>query len=142
MANFKKAKQQPILDEKTQLTLLVSSQLGWLSDPKNLEKNISIVWQNPRKKLKGGLRLTDKGFDVFTKELEMKSYTIEFPKDLTLTNQIIIWLDRFIDGPWYINKKSIIVFKEKMAVQLILFSGDVQQFGLAKAMSLKYDDEN
>jgi hypothetical protein len=55
----------------------------------------------------------------------------------------MIWLDRFIDGPWHITKKSIVVFKEKTAVQLILFSGDVQKFGLAKAMSLKsHTEEN
>ena len=83
------------------------------------------------------MRLTEQGYEVFTTQMEMKSYDIEFPKDFTLTNQVMIWLDRFIDGPWHITKKSIVVFKEKTAVQLILFSGDVQKFGLAKAMSLK-----
>lgn len=140
MANCKKQKLKPILDDKTQLTLLISNHLSWLVDPKNLEKNISIVWQNPRKKLHGGLRLTDKGFDVFTNEMDMKTYNIEFPKEFSLTNQVIIWLDHFIDCPWYITKKSIVVFKEKTAVQLILFSGDVQKFGLAKAMSLKNEE--
>ena len=43
MANCKKQKLKPILDDKTQLTLLISNHLGWLVDPKNLEKNIAQV---------------------------------------------------------------------------------------------------
>ncbi|MEI6882391.1 MAG: hypothetical protein WCK82_13815 [Bacteroidota bacterium] len=131
------------MDIKTQLTKIVSTQLGWPSDEKTLEKNKAIIWQNPRKKDQGGQRLTDQGYDVFTVQMDMKSYEVDFPKEFTLTNQVLIWLDRFIDGPWYITKKSIVVFKEKTAVQLVLFSGDVAKFGMAKAMSLKsHTEEN
>ena len=131
------------LDTKSQLTKIVSEHLGWPADTKSLQKNHAVLWQNPRKKDVGGMRLTEQGYEVFTTQMEMKSYDIEFPKDFTLTNQVMIWLDRFIYGPWHINKKSIVVFKEKTAVQLILFSGDVQKFGLAKAMSLKsHTEEN
>jgi len=131
------------LDVKSQLTKLVSEHLGWPADAKSLQKNHAVLWQNPRKKDVGGMRLTEQGYEVFTTQMEMKSYDIDFPKDFTLTNQVMIWLDRFIDGPWHITKKSIVVFKEKTAVQLILFSGDVQKFGLAKAMSLKsHTEEN
>jgi hypothetical protein len=129
------------MDIKSHLTKVVSKQLGWPDDSKSLAKNHSIIWQNPRKKDIGGMRLTDEGFTVFTEQMDMKSYDIEFPKEFTLTNQVTIWLDRFIDGPYYITKKSIIVFKEKTAVQLVLFSGDVEKFGMAKAMSLKNNTE-
>lgn len=125
------------MDVKQHLTKIVSQQLGWPTEEKLLAKNHQLIWQNPRKKDVGGMRLTDEGFSVFTEQMEMKSYNIEFPKEFTLTNQVTIWLDRFIDGPYYITKKSIVVFKEKTAVQLVLFSGDVQKFGLAKAMSSK-----
>ena len=129
------------MDVKEQLTKIVSEQLGWPVDAKSLEKNHTILWQNPRKKAVGGQRLTDQGFAVFTEQMEMKSYDIEFPKEFTLTNQTVIWLDRFIDGPYYLTKKSIVVFKEKTAVHLVLFSGDVAKFGMAKAMSLKSHTE-
>lgn len=129
------------MDQKHHLTQIVSQQLGWPTDEKSIEKNHSLIWQNPRKKTVGGMRLTDEGFVTFTEKMDMKSYDIDFPKEFTLTNQVTIWLDRFIDGPYYITKKSIIVFKEKTAVQLVLFSGDVQKFGLAKAMSLKNNTE-
>lgn len=129
------------MDIKSHLTKVVSTQLGWPADEKSLAKNHALIWQNPRKKDVGGMRLTDEGFTVFTEQMDMKSYDIEFPKEFTLTNQVTIWLDRFIDGPYYITKKSIIVFKEKTAVQLVLFSGDVEKFGMAKAMSLKNNTE-
>jgi hypothetical protein len=129
------------MDQKHHLTKIVSTQLGWPTDAKTLEKNHVLLWQNPRKKSQGGMRLTDEGFATFTEKMDMKSYDIEFPKEFTLTNQVTIWLDRFVDGPYYITKKSIVVFKEKTAVQLILFSGDVQKFGMAKAMSPKSNTE-
>jgi hypothetical protein len=129
------------MDIKGHLTKVVSMQLGWPTDEKGLAKNHALIWQNPRKKDVGGMRLTEEGFTVFTEQMDMKSYDIEFPKEFTLTNQTTIWLDRFIDGPYYITKKSIIVFKEKTAVQLVLFSGDVEKFGMAKAMSLKNNTE-
>lgn len=129
------------MDVKRELTKIVSTQLGWPIDPKGLEKNHAVIWQNTRNKSNGGFRLTDQGFEVFTEKMDMKSYDIEFPKEFVLTNQVVIWLDRFIDGPWYMTKKSIVVFKEKTAVQLVLFSGDVQKFGMAKAMSLKSHTE-
>lgn len=118
---------------------MIGKQLGWTDSESNGKHN--IIWQNPRKKTTGGNRLTDEGYRVFIEEMDIKSYSIDFPKDFTLSNQTTIWLDRFIDGPYYITKKAIVVFKEKTAVQLILFSGDVQKFGLAKAMSKNNEGE-
>ena len=123
------------MDQKLALTKLACEQLGWGTDDATVNKKHGIIWQNPRKKEIGGNRLTTEGFRVLVEDLDIKKYDIEFPNDLTITNQIVIWLDRFIDGPYYVNKSSISVFKEKTAVQLILFSGDIQKFGLAKAMS-------
>jgi len=121
------------MHEKLQLTELLGNTLGW-TDAERAEKHC-LIWQNTRKRNSGGLRLTDEGFRVFTEDMDIKHYYMEFPKDLTLTNQTTIWLDRFIEGPYHIAKNGISVFKEKTAVQLILFSGDVQKFGLAKAMN-------
>jgi len=130
------------MDVKRHLTKIISNHLGWPTDATTLEKNHVLIWQNPRKKEIGGNRLTDEGLSIFTEKMDMKSYEIDFPKEMTLTNKVTIWLDRFIDGPYYITKTSIIVFKEKTAVQLVLFSGDVQKFGLAKVMSQEAQKED
>ena len=99
-------------------------------------------WQNTRIKDAGGLRLTDEGFRFITEELELATYDVPYPPDFTLTTQVIIWLDKFIDCPYYMGKKSITVTNEKKAVELHLFSGDVRKYGLAKAMARQRAEDN
>jgi hypothetical protein len=120
------------MDIKSHLTKLVSEHLGLPTDSKSLEKFQILIWQNPRKKDIGGLRLTEQGLDIFVTKMEMKYYEIEFPKEMKLTNNTTILLDRYIDSPYYITKKATVVFKEKTAIQLVLFSGDLEKFSRAK----------
>jgi hypothetical protein len=89
------------------------------------------VWFNIREKQTGGWRLTFDGYKYLKDILGYKDYKIEFPKDegWQVTSQTTIWMDRFIDCPYFLDKDAIIVFKEKTAFQLILFSGDVHKFG-------------
>jgi hypothetical protein len=84
------------------------------------------------------MRLTERGLEDFETKVGLKSYKIDFPEPIeVVTNQLILHLDRFIDSPYYVTKKYIKVFTEKMAVQLVLFSGDIQKYGLARALSAK-----
>lgn len=92
-------------------------------------------WYSTRDKEIGGLRLTDLGLDFIIAHADIKTYNIKLPKDFTLTSQIVIWLDQFIDSPFHITKKEITVLSEKAAFELYLFSGDVKKMGHAKAMS-------
>lgn len=121
------------MDIKQQLTDLLAKKLNW-SDSETKEK-YHVIWQNTRRKEIGGMRLTEEGFRLLTEELDLQTYEIEMPKEIIFTNQVVIWLDKYIDGPYYLNKKTIVVFKEKTAVQLVLFSGNVQKFGLAKSIN-------
>ena len=73
-------------------------------------------------------------FDVIN-EIDLATYDVPYPKDMPLTTQVIIFLDKFIDCPYYISPRSIIVTNEKKAVELTLFSGDLRKYGLTKAMS-------
>lgn len=92
---------------------------------------------NNRKKDEGGLRLTDEGFEFIKTSLELKVYEIPFPASLDLKPQVIIFLDRFIDCPYYLTPETITVLAERKAFELHLFSGDVRQYGLNKAMRRK-----
>jgi hypothetical protein len=121
------------MDIKRHLTQLVINEKNEPSE--SFDKLYNYIWQNPRKKSSGGLRLTEEGYQLLVNELDLKSYSIDFCKETTITNQVMIWLDKFIDSPYYIDKNSIVVFKEKMAVQLILFNGDIQKYGIARAMA-------
>ncbi len=99
-------------------------------------------WWNVRVKNDGGLRLTDQAMDFITNESEIKIYKIDFPKDFSITPQILLWLDKFIDSPYYITKRTISVLKEKAAFELYLFSGDVQKLGYNKALSKRLSQES
>ena len=110
---------------------------------KELNKSINDVtvaefmplwWKNNRNKESGGLRLTDLGYEVLT-EINLATYDIPYPRDVPLSTQVIIHLDKFIDCPYYLTNRSIIVTNEKKAVELTLFSGDLRKYGLTKAVT-------
>jgi hypothetical protein len=110
---------------------------------KQLDKTINEVtikeympqwWQNTRSKDTGGLRLTDEGLRMVIEDIELSTYDVPYPADFELTTQTIIFLDHFIDCPYYMGRRSITVLNEKKALELHLFSGDIRKYGLTKAM--------
>jgi len=121
---------------KSKLTKYIAETLGLKTDEKSLRKLQSILFLSTRNKSKGGLRLSDQGFDTLQKA-DLKFYKIKLDEPVVYNNQLIIWLDHFIDCPWYITNKDIYVFGEKMAVQLVLFSGNIVKFTIAKDKSTK-----
>jgi hypothetical protein len=123
--------------EKTQLTEKLLGQLGLPTDSKTVKKYLHLWWTDPRKSKENSFRLTIEGLDFLENKIGLAKYKIDIPEDTVWNNQLLLRLDKFIESPYYIDKKSIIVFREKTAVELILFSGDIQKYGLAKAMSLK-----
>ena len=72
-------------------------------------------------------------------KVDLKTYDIKFPAKVIFTPQTYLWLDEFVDCPYYVDKKQIIVTMEKMALQLMLFSGDITKYGIARAMSKAED---
>jgi hypothetical protein len=98
-------------------------------------------WFNVRDKDEGGLRLTEDGIDFVQKDADIKTYTIKFPGHVTLTPQILVWLDQQIKSPYHVTKKEITVLSEKDAFELYLFSGDVRKMGYAKALSKRLNQE-
>jgi hypothetical protein len=101
----------------------------------------SIWWWNTRNKDSGGLRLTEEGLNFITETAQLKTYTVKFPKEITITPQILVWLDNFIESPYYITKKDITVITEKAAFELYLFSGDIRKLGYGKALSQRMSQE-
>lgn len=107
----------------------------------DLEKYSKFFWFSFRSKNEGGLRLTQDGFDFIVKHCDLKSYKVDFPKELTFTPQVLLWLDKFIQSPFFITKSTITVFSEKVAFELYLFSGDIRKMGAAKAMAKNYNQD-
>lgn len=97
---------------------------------------------NIRKKSEGGLRLTEEGLDYITNTLDLQVYEIPFPATLDLKPQVILFLDKFIDCPYYLTPETITVLSERKSFELHLFSGDVRHYGLIKAMKRKDSSQN
>lgn len=124
------------MDTKRSLTKQFLNDLGMPNDPKDIENIIWAWWRNPREGEKS-FGLTGLGFNILSKNIGLKFYQIDIPDSTIITNQITIWMDKYIDCPFYLDKKSIYVSREKVAVQLILFSGDLYKFGKSKETSRK-----
>jgi hypothetical protein len=116
---------------KKDLSRRLYDELGEKAGNITLKQFHSSIWFNTREKKVGGWRLTEVGYDCLKNTLGYKDYKIDFPKeeDYHVTSQTVIWMDRFIDCPYFLLPDAIVVFKEKTAFQLILFSGDVHKFG-------------
>ena len=125
-----------------ELTAKFIDQLSLPKDEKSFRKYHTTWWANPRDKLSNSLRLTDAGFKTLKERVELKSYDIAFPENTVWNSQLILHLDKFLESPYYIDRKIITVFREKTAVELMLFSGDLQKYGLAKAMSQKNNSKS
>jgi NAD-dependent DNA ligase len=124
---------------KETYTKLFLNELGHSINEASLKEYMPVWWQNTRNKGAGGLRLTDEGLEVLT-QIGLAVYEIPWPKEMVLTTQVIIFLDQFIDCPYYLNKDSITVTNERKAVELTLFSGDLRKYGIVKAMTRSKKD--
>jgi hypothetical protein len=126
---------------KVTYTKLFLKELGKSYNDLSVKEHMPLWWYNTRQKDVGGLRLTDDGFDIINK-IELQTYDIPYPRDMPMTTQVIIFLDKFIDCPYYLTNRSITVTNERKAVELGLFSGDLRKYGLTKAMSRSKKDED
>ena len=127
------------MDWKETYTKIFLKQLGMALTEPNIKQYMPIWWQNTRAKDVGGLRLTEEGYQMLS-QIEIAVYDVPYPKDMPLTTQVIIFLDQFIDCPYFLTNRSITVTNEKKAVELTLFSGDLRKYGLTKALSRQKKD--
>jgi hypothetical protein len=119
---------------KETYTKIFLKQSGKSANPTSIAQYYPVWWQNTRTKDEGGLRLTEEGFRFLTEDLDLAVYEVPLPRDFKPTTNTIIWLDKFIDCPYYLTTHSIYVTNEKKAVELHLFSGDIHKYGLTKAL--------
>jgi hypothetical protein len=117
------------------LTKIFLQQWGKSTDDANLKIFSRTWWQSNRVNKQTALRLTEEGFNFLVNELELKAYEIPFTEPIELSPQTIVFLERYIDCPYYLTIESITVFTERKSFELMLFSDDIRKFGLVKAMS-------
>jgi hypothetical protein len=120
---------------KRELTKKFLEELSLDTSTKSIRQYHTLWWMNPRTSKSNGFRLTERGFEMMMVNLQLTHYDVVFPEEIEWDSRLILRLDKHLDSPYFINRKSITVFKEKTAIELILFGGDVQKYGLAKERS-------
>lgn len=128
-----------MIDRDT-LTKIFLQQWGKTTDDANLSMYSRTWWQSNRANKQNAFRLSDKGYEFLVGELELKEYEVPFTEPIELSPQTIIFLERYIDCPYYLTTQSITVFSEKKSFELYLFSDDIRKFGLIKAMNERQRD--
>ena len=122
------------------LTKVFLQHWGKSVDDANLNLYSHKWWQSNRTNKKNAFRLSDEGFDFLSNTLELQQYEVPFTEPIELSPQTIIFLERYIDCPYYLTNQSITVFSERKSFELYLFSDDIRKFGLIKAMNEREKD--
>jgi hypothetical protein len=124
------------------LTKIFLQQWGKTIDDTNVNIYGRAWWQSNRRDKQTNLRLSDEGYMFLTSELDLKAYEIPFTEPIELSPQTIIFLERYVDCPYYLTNMSITVFTERKSFELYMFSDDIRKFGLIKAMNEREKDLN
>jgi len=114
--------------DKLKLTEVIISKLPEGSEM-DVNTAMKVWWYNIR--ASGGLRLTELGYFVFKKVMDLESYSIPIDWE-TFDRMTVLKLDRKLQMPYYIevNKKipkNIIFFGSKEAMIARLY-GDLNKF--------------
>lgn len=126
---------------KEAFTRIFLLQWGKSTDSVNVELHSRKWFKSHRTDHKNGLRLTDDGYWFLTEILNLTAYEIPFTETVELSPQAIIFLDRYLDCPYYLTYKSITVFSERRSFELYMFADDIRKYGLIKAMNARLKDE-
>lgn len=130
------------MDIKDRYTEIFLKAAGITFNENEVKKYKMQWWWNYRNKENSGFRLTHQAIEFIEKKAQIKTYKIKFPEEFSFTPQVLLWLDKYIESPYYINKKYIFVLKEKSALELYLFSGDIKKLGHTKALSKRLNQES
>lgn len=122
-----------MIDRKT-YTKIFLKQLNKSTDAANVKLHMNRWWQSKRTKENGGLRLSRAGYELMRDTLDIREYDIPFTSSIDLSPQTIIFLDQFMDCPYYLTPHHISVFSEKKHFELYMFSDDISRYGLMKAI--------
>jgi hypothetical protein len=122
------------------LTKIFLQQWGKSIDDANVKIFSRKWWQSNRAGKQTAFRLSEEGYEFLVKDLELKEYEIPFTEPIELSPQTIIFLERYLDCPYYLTPFSITVFTERKNFELMLFSDDIRKFGLVKAMNEREKD--
>lgn len=115
---------------RDELTKIFLQQWGKSTDDVNV-KLYSRQWWKSNQATKPSFRLSNEGLLFLTNTLNLTCYEVSFEKKNEINSQFLVHLAKYIDSPYYLTNTSIIVFSEKLSIELSLID-DIQKFGLRK----------
>lgn len=130
------------MDLKESYTRTFLSAAGVDPSDNTVKEFKALWWWNLRSSNSKSLRLTDQGLEFVKDKAEIRVYEIELPEELKVTAQLLVWMDQLLDSPYYLTKKQIIVLKEKAALEIHLFSGDIKKMGYAKSIAKRFNSDS
>lgn len=130
------------MDLKESYTRVFLSAAGVDASDKTIKEFKVLWWWNLRSKNSKSLRLTDDGISFVKEKAEIRTYDIELPEELKVTAQLLVWMDQQLDCPYHLTKKQITVLKEKAALEIHLFSGDIKKMGYAKSIAKRFNSDS
>ena len=122
--------------DRITLTKIFLNQWGQSIDEANVVYYSKKWWKNNRIR-NNSFSLSDEGLDFLQNELKLKFYTIPFNESIQKSPQTIVYLNRFIDTPYYLSDKSLIVFSERQSLEMYLFSDDIRKYGIIKVIEYR-----
>ena len=123
----------------------------------DLKKTVSKWWVDPRRVGKKNCRLTLEGFNTLSIKGNVKFFEITLSEKVYISNRLLLLINKYINCPYYITSTNnidytspipeiipitLFVTDEKIAVQLILFGGDLYKFCESKLNSNKNEISN
>jgi hypothetical protein len=126
-----KVNAMPISYSKKHITASVLEKLGLEGSKSYVKKYIPLWWINCRHNTRS-FRLTEMGYRAFS-NANLSFHNISVADNVTYNNTLILRLDRFLWAPYFFNtSREIIVFDDQLAVELLLFSGDLHHYTKSK----------
>ena len=96
------------MDLKDTYTSVFLKAAGQSFDEDTIKKFRGTWWQNVRGKDHGGLRLTDQGLEFIETYSQIKTYKVEILKEISITPQILVWLDQLSSSTFQCKNLKLI----------------------------------
>ncbi len=106
-------------------------------DDTNVEFYSKKWWFSQGESQQHSLRLSNNGYDFLVNTLQLIQYHIDFIKDEIIPARALIFLNKIIDCPFYLQDNRIYVFSEKKSFELYLFADDVLKYGFMKIINAR-----
>lgn len=124
------------MDPKLALTKEILIDSGMPTDDAALHQYLNVWWKNPRLAGNKSFGLTSDGFEAFKKSNKFTFVLVDISATNVLTSKLICLMNDYITCPYYHVGKQLHVAKDYLAVQMIMFGGNLHSFFDAKTKTM------